>query len=36
VGCARRHAHRVADTFGNGFCLIEFSNRGYDEIATRE
>ena len=25
-----------ADPFGNGFCLIEFLNRGYDEIATRE
>ena len=23
-----------ADPFGNGFCLIEFRNRGYDEIAT--
>ena len=26
----------LADPFGNGFCLIEFLNRGYDEIATRE
>jgi len=25
----------LADPFGNGFCLIEFLNRGYDEIATR-
>lgn len=25
----------LADPFGNGFCLIEFSERGYDEIATR-
>ena len=25
----------LADPFGNGFCLIEFSGRGYDEIATR-
>lgn len=24
----------LADPFGNGFCLIEFLNRGYDEIAT--
>lgn len=23
----------LADPFGNGFCLIEFVNRGYDEIA---
>jgi catechol 2,3-dioxygenase-like lactoylglutathione lyase family enzyme len=23
----------LADPFGNGFCLIEFSGRGYDEIA---
>ena len=22
-----------ADPFGNGFCLIEFTGRGYDEIA---
>jgi predicted enzyme related to lactoylglutathione lyase len=26
----------LADPFGNGFCLIEFLNRGYDEIATRD
>jgi predicted enzyme related to lactoylglutathione lyase len=24
----------MADTFGHGFCLIEFIGRGYDEIAT--
>jgi predicted enzyme related to lactoylglutathione lyase len=24
----------LADPFGNGFCLIEFLGRGYDEIAT--
>lgn len=24
---------RLSDPFGNGFCLIEFKNRGYDEIA---
>jgi predicted enzyme related to lactoylglutathione lyase len=24
----------LADPFGNGFCLIEFRGRGYDEIAT--
>ncbi len=24
----------LADPFGNGFCLIRFLNRGYDEIAT--
>lgn len=23
-----------ADPFGHGFCLIEFTGRGYDEIAT--
>jgi hypothetical protein len=23
----------LADPFGNGFCLLEFSGRGYDEIA---
>jgi predicted enzyme related to lactoylglutathione lyase len=22
----------MADPFGNGFCLIEFIGRGYDEI----
>ncbi|HEX7219921.1 MAG TPA: VOC family protein [Burkholderiales bacterium] len=25
----------MADPFGNGFCLLEFSGRGYDEIALR-
>jgi len=25
---------RLADPFGNGFCLIQFLGRGYDEIAT--
>jgi predicted enzyme related to lactoylglutathione lyase len=24
----------LSDPFGNGFCLIEFLNRGYDEIAS--
>jgi hypothetical protein len=24
----------MADPFGNGFCLIEFLGRGYDEIAS--
>lgn len=24
---------RMVDPFGNGFCLIEFLGRGYDEIA---
>ena len=24
-----------ADPFGHGFCLLQFLNRGYDEIATR-
>jgi hypothetical protein len=23
----------LADPFGNGFCLIQFIGRGYDEIA---
>lgn len=23
----------LADPFGNGFCLLEFTGRGYDEIA---
>lgn len=26
---------QLADPFGHGFCLIEFLNRGYDEIATQ-
>lgn len=25
---------QFADPFGNGFCLLQFLNRGYDEIAT--
>lgn len=25
----------LADPFGHGFCLIQFLNRGYDEIASR-
>ncbi len=28
-----RIAH-LADPFGNGFCLVQFLGRGYDEIAT--
>ena len=24
----------LSDPFGNGFCLIEMKNRGYDEVAT--
>jgi predicted enzyme related to lactoylglutathione lyase len=24
---------RMADPFGNGFCLLQFKGRGYDEIA---
>ena len=24
----------MADPFGHGFCLVQFLNRGYDEIAT--
>lgn len=24
----------LADPFGNGFCLVQFLNRGYDEIAS--
>lgn len=27
------HIALLADPFGNGFCLVEFKNRGYDEIA---
>ncbi|PBJ82045.1 glyoxalase [Lysobacteraceae bacterium NML93-0399] len=26
---------QLADPFGHGWCLIEFSGRGYDAIATR-
>lgn len=25
----------IADPFGNGICLLQFLNRGYDEIAPR-
>ena len=25
----------MSDPFGNGFCLLQFVGRGYDEIATR-
>ncbi len=25
---------RLADPFGNGFCLVEFSEKGYDAIAS--
>ena len=25
----------MADPFGNGFCLVQFVGRGYDEIATQ-
>ena len=25
---------RLADPWGHGWCLLEFVNRGYDEIAT--
>jgi predicted enzyme related to lactoylglutathione lyase len=25
---------RLADCFGHGWCLLQFVNRGYDEIAT--
>ncbi|WP_072396125.1 VOC family protein [Hyphomicrobium sp. CS1GBMeth3] len=28
------HIAVFSDPFGNGFCLIQFLNRGYDEIAT--
>lgn len=28
------HIAAMADPFGNGFCLIEFLNHGYDEIAS--
>ena len=24
----------MADPFGNGFCLVQFVGKGYDEIAT--
>ena len=25
----------LADPFGHGFCLVQFLNRGYDEVSTR-
>jgi predicted enzyme related to lactoylglutathione lyase len=25
---------RLADPFGHGFCIVQFLNRGYDEITT--
>ena len=28
------HIAVFADPFGHGFCLIQFLNRGYDEIAS--
>jgi uncharacterized glyoxalase superfamily protein PhnB len=28
-----RRIAQFADPFGNGFCLVEFTGRGYDEIA---
>lgn len=28
------HIANLADPFGNGFCLIEFIGRGYDEIVS--
>lgn len=28
------HIAGLSDPFGNGFCLIQLLNRGYDEIAT--
>jgi predicted enzyme related to lactoylglutathione lyase len=35
---ATRHAYGLlallADPFGNGFCLLQFTGRGYDEIVT--
>lgn len=45
VGAGARLEHEVrssswgklalmADPFGHGFCLVQFSARGYDEIAT--
>jgi predicted enzyme related to lactoylglutathione lyase len=30
------HIAHSADPFGNGFCLIEFLGRGYDEISTTQ
>ena len=31
--CLRAGSRMFADPFGNGFCLLEFRGRGYDEIA---
>lgn len=28
------HIVQLADPFGHGWCLLQFSGRGYDEIAT--
>jgi predicted enzyme related to lactoylglutathione lyase len=28
------HIAHMADPFGHGICVIEFRNRGYDEVAT--
>jgi predicted enzyme related to lactoylglutathione lyase len=28
------HIAVLSDPFGNGFCLLEFTGRGYDEIGT--
>jgi predicted enzyme related to lactoylglutathione lyase len=25
----------LSDPFGNGFCLLQFEDRGYDEVAPR-
>ena len=36
---ATKHAYGLlallADPFGNGFCLLQFTGRGYDEIVAR-
>jgi predicted enzyme related to lactoylglutathione lyase len=36
---AQQHAYGkialLADPFGNGFCLLQFTGRGYDEIAVK-
>ena len=38
-GAATKHAYGLlallADPFGNGFCLLQFTGRGYDEIVAR-
>lgn len=28
------HIAHMADPFGHGICIVEFRNRGYDEVAT--